>query len=193
MARMTVVWEALDRRWRLPNPRERRSSRPRPLVPQGAVSACSLQGGQSLAETGKRDRNANARLLGLENDEDCGLARLELLNEVRLGDDLGVTGKVMATHERGMTHVLVVDLETEARRQQHAPGREHPQHALAVGELLKIDGEPDVVAVLRRDALDERAHLVLGAGRRRPAHDLPVSMLGFDGPTLGRLRGGGSG
>src|SRR5262249_74109 len=105
-----------------------------PLPPgaSGALSACSLQGGESLAETGKRDRNANARLLGLENAEDWGVGGFELVNELGLGDDLGVTGKVMATHERGMTHVLVVDLETEARRQQHAQGREHPQHALAV-------------------------------------------------------------
>ena len=58
----------------------------------------------------------------------------------------------------------------------------------AVGELLEIDGEADVVAVLRRHALHHRAHLVLGAGRRRLAHDLPVAVLGLDRAALRRLR-----
>src|SRR5262249_33652765 len=105
--------------------------------PQGTTRAYSLERGESLPEASQRDRNADARLLRLKDDEDCGLAGLQLLNEWGFGDDLGVAGEVVATHKRGVTHVLIVNLQSEARRQQHAQGREHPQHALAVGELLK--------------------------------------------------------
>ena len=106
----------------------------------------------------------------------------------RLDHHLGVAGEGVAAHERRVADVLVVDLEAEARRQQHAERRKHPQHALAVGELLEIDGEADVVAVLGRHALHQRAHLVLGAGRGRLAHHLPVAVLGLDRAAFRRLR-----
>ena len=73
------------------------------------------------------------------------------------------------------------------------PTAQHPQYALAVGELLEIDGEADVVAVLRRDALHQRAHLVLGAGRGRLAHHLPVPVLSLDRTAFGRLGRDGGG
>jgi len=64
-----------------------------------------------------------------------------LLDQGRLDDHLGVAGEVVTAHERRMAHILVVDLEAETGRQQHTQRRKHPQDALAVGELLEIDGE----------------------------------------------------
>ena len=115
------------------------------------------------------------------------LALLQLLDQLILDDHLRVAGERMAAQERRVPDVLVVDLEAEPRRQQHAERRKHAQHALAVGEALEIDGEADVVAVLGRHALHQRAHLVLGARRRRLAHHLPVAVLGLDGAALGQL------
>ena len=61
--------------------------------------------------------------------------------------------------------------------QQHAERRDDAQQpALAVGRLQHDHHEIDVRPVLGRDALDQRALLLLGAGRRLAAH-LPVAVL----------------
>jgi hypothetical protein len=44
--------------------------------------------------------------------------------------------------------------------------------------------QADVLVVLGRHALHGAAHLVPGPRRRRPAHDLPIAVLGLDGTAL---------
>lgn len=177
-------------RWRQWRPLSARAERqPNRLANQDVAGnrdlrrpfAFLLQLGEGLRESRKGDRNADARFLGLEDDEDGRLACLELLDELVLGDNLCITGEGMAAQKRRMPHVLVIDLQAESRWQQYPHGREHPKHAGAVGELLEIDRKADVVAILGGHALHERARLGFRAGWRSFAHHLPVAVLRLDG------------
>ena len=74
----------------------------------------------------------------------------------------------------------LIDLEAEAGGQQHAERGHHPhQPALGVGGLEHDHGQPDIGAVFRGHALDQRALLGFGAGRRVAA-DLPILVHRFD-------------
>src|SRR6185312_12344569 len=106
-----------------------------------------LQAEQGLVEADERDWYANAGLFGLEDDKDSCLAALELLDQLIFQNDLRVAGKRMATHKWGMADVFIIDLEAEARWQQHAQRRKHTQHALAVGKPLHVYRQTDVAAV----------------------------------------------
>src|SRR6476661_5033403 len=143
---------------------------------------------ERLFEASKRNRNTDARLIRLEDDEDRRLAGLELLHQRVVDHHLRIACERMAALERRMPHILIVDFETESWRQQDAERSEDAQHARAVREPLEVDGQPDVVAVFRGYALHERADAVLGAGRRILTHDLPGTVLRFDGSLL-RARG----
>ncbi len=112
------------------------------------------------------------------------LAGLKLLYQRILDNDLRITRKRMAAQKRRMADVLAVNLEAEPGREQHAQGCEHTQDACAVRESLKVDRQPNVVAVFRRDALNKRTYFVLGAWRWILAHDLPIAVLRFDGTFL---------
>ena len=79
---------------------------------EARLQPCALfEFGKRFLEAGKRDRDSDARFLGLEDDEDCRLAALELLNERIVDHDLRVACKAVAAQERRMADVLVVDLE----------------------------------------------------------------------------------
>ena len=69
-----------------------------------------------------------------------------------------------------------VDVEAEALGQEHAERRQHAQDArLLVGGLEHDHRQPDIVAVLGGDVLDEGALLGLAPGGRVAA-DLPVAV-----------------
>ena len=62
-------------------------------------------------------------------------------------------------------------------------------HVLPVGGPEHDDRDADIRAILGRDALQERALLLLGA-RRGVAAELPVAESGADHPLRGGRRGG---
>ena len=104
----------------------------------------------------------------------------QLADQVVVHDDLGDAAVGHAAHEAGPAELGVVDLEPEARRQQHARRGDHPhQPGLLVRGLQHDHGQPDIGPVLGGDALDQRALLGLGA-RRGVAADLPVAVDGAD-------------
>src|SRR5215475_12292384 len=92
------------------------------------MPAALLQRDQGLVEAGERDWNADAGLLRLKDNEDGGLTRLQLFDQRIFQHHLSVAGEGMAAHERRVPDILVVDLEAQARRQQHAERRKHAQH-----------------------------------------------------------------
>jgi hypothetical protein len=55
-------------------------------------------------------------------------------------------------------------------------------------KALHVNGETDIAAIFRGNALHHGAGLVLGTGRGRFADDLPIAMLGLDGAAFGRRR-----
>ena len=108
------------------------------------------------------------------------LAGAQFLDQLVVHDHLGDAAIGQAAHEAGAADVGIVDLEAEAGRQQHAERRHHAhQPALGVGGLEHDHGQADIGAVLGGHALDQRALLALGAGRRVAA-DLPVFVHRLD-------------
>ena len=99
-----------------------------------------LQFNQGFLESAERDRNADPRFLRLEDDENGGLAVFELLDQRILHHHLRVSCERMAAHKRRVPNILVIDLQTEARRQQNAQRCKHAQNPRAVGKLLEVDG-----------------------------------------------------
>ena len=93
-----------------------------------------------------------------------------------------------APHEARAADIGGVDLQAEPGRQQHAERRQDAQEAaLLVGGLQDQHGEGDVRPVIGRDALNQRALLLLRAGRRVAA-DLPVAMVPLTAPWPRRRR-----
>src|SRR6266702_744603 len=138
----------------------------------------------ALAESLQAHREANAFLRRLENDEGRSLPGAQLLDQIVVHHHFGHAAAGQAADETGTTDVLIVDLETKARRQQDAKRGHHPhQAALLVRGLQYDDRESDIRPVLRGHALHQRTLLALCAGRRI-ATDLPIAMHGFD-RTLG--------
>ena len=149
-----------------------------------SASATWLQlfkGGQGLSKSRKRDRDTDSRLLGLKYNKDSGFAGLQLFDELILDDDLGIAGDVVAPQKRGVADVLIVDLEAESRWQKNAQRRENPEDTGAVRELLEIDGQANIIAILSRHALNECTGFVFGACSGRLADRLPIAILTFDG------------
>ncbi len=99
-----------------------------------------------------------------ENDEDGCLPGLELLDERIFDDDLSVASEAMAAQKWCVADIFIVNFETEPRRQQHAERRKDTKHARAVRELLKIDGQPDIVLVFGSNALHEAQTPFLAPG-----------------------------
>ena len=104
----------------------------------------------------------------------------QLADQVVVHDDLGDAAVGHAAHEAGPAELGIVDLQPQARRQQHAGRGDHPHDpGLLVRGLQDDHGQADIGPVFGGDALDQRALLGLGAGRRVAA-DLPVAMDGAD-------------
>ena len=105
--------------------------------------------------------------------------------------DFGDAAVGQAANEAGAADIGLVDLEPEARRQQHAERCNHAhQPAFLVGGLEHDHGQADIGAVLGGDALDQGALLGFGA-RRRITADLPVFVHRLDGALgKGAARGG---
>ena len=67
-----------------------------------------LERGRCLGKARKRDRNADARLLGLEDDEDRGLSGLQLLDELVVDGHLRIAGERLAAVERRMAEAMAL-------------------------------------------------------------------------------------
>jgi hypothetical protein len=71
--------------------------------------AALLQIVQRFPEALERYRNADTGFLGLEDDENGRFAGLQTFYERIIDDDLSVAGKAMATQERRVSNIFVVD------------------------------------------------------------------------------------
>src|ERR1700722_6971279 len=133
-----------------------------------------------IPEAGKGERDADPLLRRLKDDEGRRLSILHLVDQFVFHHDFGDAAIGQAAHETGAADIGLVDLEAEARGNQHAKRRDDAQQAtLAVCRLEHDDDQGDVGTVLRRHALYERALLPRGAGRRF-ATGFPVAVFGFD-------------
>src|SRR5690606_15215387 len=82
---------------------------------------------EPLAKTLEIDRNADAFLGRLEDDEGRRLAGGERVDQRLFQDDLRVAAVLEATHEIGAANILAVDIEAEAVGQEHAERRQDAQ------------------------------------------------------------------
>ena len=122
----------------------------------------------------------------LEDNEGCGLAGAQLLEQIVVHHHLRDAAVGQAADEPGAADIHLVDLEPEPGRQQHAHRGDDPhQLGFVIGGLEDDDSEADIGAVFRGHALDEGALLALGSGRGVAA-DLPIVVDRFD-----RALGGG--
>src|SRR6516162_30124 len=148
----------------------------------------------ALAEALEAHRETDAFFGRLEDDESRGLAVAQLLDQVIVHNNFGHAPIGQTTDEASASDVGLVDLEPEAGGKQYADGRNHAHEAaLLIGGLEHEYGKADIGAIFGSDALNERALLPLGAGRRVAA-DLPVIVDRLDGAlrrcALGRARQG---
>src|SRR5262245_27562295 len=153
--------------------------------------AASGEGGEARLESGERYRDADPFLRGLEEDERRGLAAAELAEELILQHHLRHASVRDAADEPGLADVALINLEGEARSEQHAERGEDAHDARpSVGRLEDDHRQPDVVTVLGGDELHEDALLAGGPGRRVAA-DLPVAVGGADRRIVGGRDGDG--
>src|SRR5215470_13030877 len=68
----------------------------------------------TLAETFEAHGKANAFLWRLEDDEGCGLAAAQLLEQIVVHHDLRHAAVGQAAHEAGASDIGLVDLQPEA-------------------------------------------------------------------------------
>src|SRR5579875_2251448 len=117
----------------------------------------------SLGEAGQADGKSDALLRRLEDDEGCGLAVAQFVDERIVHHHLGDAAIGQAAYEARAADIGVVDFETDHR-------------------------EADIGAVFGRHALDQRTLLVF-CSRRGVASDLPILVYRLDG-ALRRSPGG---
>ena len=131
-------------------------------------------------EAGQRRQHADPLLGRLEDGEGRRLAGLQLVDQLVVHRDLGDAAVGEALEKVQPAHVLVVDLEADPGRQQHAERRDDAQETrLAVGGVERDDDQRQVGPLLVDDAEDDGALLVGRAGRRLAAR-LPVAVLVLD-------------
>src|SRR5580704_1167668 len=139
----------------------------------------SRQGIEAFLKPGHGERYADSFFRGLKNDEGGLLAGFHLIDQFIVHDHLGHASGRKAADKTGASDIHIVDLKPQSGRKKHPKRCNDPQKAaLPIRCLENNDHQIDVWPVFRGDALQERALLLGGTGRRLAAQ-VPIAMLGF--------------
>src|SRR6187401_3744531 len=106
----------------------------------------------AFAEAGEAHWEADSLFRRLEDDEGRGLAAAQLLDQLVVHDHFRDAAVWQAADEARAADIGLIDLEPEARWQQHAERCDHAHKpAFLIGGLEHDHGEADIGAILSGD------------------------------------------